>query len=155
LSITLAGDLGAAAGESISAIWRISSQTEIRRGTSVEFKDLRPGRYTVSVTAVRQLKARVFGRQRHLPDEVPLSLSGLSLATNRTFDPTGKENTEAPNALTTQLFKKGPLSPVDAWTLQFPSEHNPCLRTVTSSDTEQIDISDIADAVLSLEYEMS
>jgi hypothetical protein len=140
-------------GPPITAVWKINTEIESHRGTSAEFKDLKPGSYTLSFTALRLLKAHIHGHQRHLPDDI-FTLNGLSIATNRTFNPaTGVEETKTPNALASHLFEDGPISPVDKWTFELSLEDNPFLRSVTQSDIEEIDLSEIADAVLSLEYE--
>jgi hypothetical protein len=86
--------------------------------------------------------------------------SGLSLSTNRRFNLDGIEITgtgEHPpaNLLTVALFEAGALSPVDEWTLELPisDSENPFLRSVSATDVEQIDLSEIHDAILVLEYE--
>jgi hypothetical protein len=142
-------------GPPITAIWKISTEVEVHRGTSAEFKELKPGSYILTFTALRLLKARIYGNQRHGPEEV-FTLDGLSIATNRVFNAaTGAEETETPNDLAAHLFDAGPILPVDTWTVELSLEDNPFLRSVTQSDVEEIDVSEIADAVLSLEYEIA
>ena len=51
------------------------------------------------------------------------------------------------------LFANGPISPVDRWTLELRPEENPFLQAVTITDERQIDLGEIADAVMALVYE--
>jgi hypothetical protein len=76
------------------------------------------------------------------------------VTTNRTFDVAGNEtNIAGRNTLAIYLFGPGALSPVDRWTFELPLAVNPFLRSVTSTDLEEQDLSEIDDAVLALEYE--
>jgi len=58
--------------------------------------------------------------------------------------------------LTTHIFGADPahsaLSPVDRWTLELTLADNPSFLTVSSSDIAGFDGSEIADAVLGLEF---
>ncbi|MFD0008723.1 hypothetical protein ACFVJ4_41035 [Streptomyces sp. NPDC127178] len=63
------------------------------------------------------------------------------------------ETTGPASALNTHLFGPGPISSADRWVFDLPLADNPCLRTVTSTDTEQLDLADIEDALLLLEFE--
>jgi hypothetical protein len=153
LRVTVVGSIETPGGPPITAVWKINTEVEFHRGTSAEFKDLKPGSYALAFTVVRILKGRIYGHQRHLPEDL-FALNGLSLATNRTFNAaTGTEETEEPNALAVHLFNAGPISPVDTWTFELSLEDNPFLQSVTQSDIQEIDLSEIADTVLSLEYE--
>jgi hypothetical protein len=139
-------------GPPITAMWRIGPALEVQRGVTAKFEDLGPGKYTLTFTAMRALEARIYGHQRHNP-ETTFDISGLNITTNRTFDASGTESTAESNALTKHLFDEGTISPIDTWTLELSTEDNPFLRSVTQSDAEEIDVSEIADAILSLEYE--
>ena len=86
-----------------------------------------------------------------------VDISRLRISTNRTFDLDGNETTgtapNAPaNALTTHLLGS-PISPVDRWTLALELSDNPFLQTVTSTDAVQVDLSDLNDIVMIVEYE--
>lgn len=141
------------AGETLTGIWKIDKQPA-RTGNTVNF-DLLPGDYTLLFTAMRSLQARVYCRQRFVPDQ-SFTMSSLRLNTNRNFDSDGNQtNAVSLNALSRHLFTRGALSPVDNWVLELPLADNLCLRSVSPADTEQFDFSEMQDAVLSLEYETS
>jgi len=135
------------AGESVTAIFRVNGQPA-KRGPDATF-DLGPGTYTLVFTAVRDLKGRIYSRQRHDPDQ-QIPLNALRVASNRVFD---EENPPPLNALAEHLFANGPISPVDRWTLELRPEDNPFLQAVTVTDEKQIDLAEIEDAVLTLEYD--
>ena len=95
--------------------------------------------------------------QRHLTEPV-FELNGLSLASNRRFDPDGNETTGVDtnppaNPVATHLFAQGALSPVDEWTVELPLSNNAFLRSVGATDVEPYDLAEIQDVVLALEYE--
>jgi hypothetical protein len=117
----------------------------------------RGGRVAMSFLATRALSARLYSRQRFQPDH-PVTLTRLRAATNQTFTDS-TETTTQPNALTTYIFGTDPshsaLSPVDRWTLELPLADNPCFLSVSASDIAEFDGSEIADAVLSLEFQSS
>jgi peptidoglycan hydrolase-like protein with peptidoglycan-binding domain len=118
--------------------------------------NLAPGSYLLDFLATRKLSARFYSRQRYLPTD-PVDLYRGRVATNRTFDlETGAETTASLDAFGTQLFKEGAatftLSPVDRWTLELPVADNPWFTTVTSSDVAEFDCSELADAILGLEF---
>jgi hypothetical protein len=145
----------AADDDAVTAIWRLGDQSG-RKGKSASF-DLKPGRYTVHFTAIRTLKARMYGKQRYITGPL-FDFSGLSLTTNRRFDLNGADITgvgsnPAANAFATHLFGSGALSPIDEWTVEFPLSDNPCLRSVGTTDAEQYGLAEIQDVVLALEYE--
>jgi hypothetical protein len=133
------------------------------KGETASF-DLKPGEYTLTFTAVRQLKARVMCTQRLFHDKL-INFDGLSLATNRRFDKQGNEVTgiENPQAndfvfhMYAEEFVNSDfppeLSPVNQWAVEFPLANNSCLRSVSSTDVEQIGLEEIDDVVLVLEYE--
>jgi hypothetical protein len=145
----------AEAGETLAVIWQRAGQSPIR-GQQVEF-DLPPGRHTIAFAATRELTARIYSQQRFAPDDT-LAMSALRLATNRVFELDGTETTGAQgndpaNELVTHLFGDGSISPVDRWTLELSLEDNEFLRSVSINDNEQVDLDEIEDALLVLEYE--
>jgi hypothetical protein len=83
-------------------------------------------------------------------------MDGLRLATNRTFDvSTGNDTTQTLNALGQALFGGGATpSPIDRWTLELPLDANPCLASVSSLDTLQHDLGELADVLLALEFQV-
>jgi hypothetical protein len=114
---------------------------------------LGPGRYVLRLSAIRPLKARVYSQQRYVPT-VLKELKGLHLATNRTFDVnTGSETTVGLNEFGAHIFGSSTaLAPTDRWTMDLPLDENPCLLSVTSVDTQQHDLGELADVFLILEY---
>jgi hypothetical protein len=148
--------------EEIIAVWRVD-QNPSQKGAEI-LLEIPPGKHTVSFTALRKIRARIHSQQRFVPDQ-QLEFNGLSVSTNRVFDLDGTESTgsggnDSPNALTEHLFPRDPvsdqptpLSPVDDWTLELTVDDNPFLRSVTSSDVVELELDDIADAVLILEFE--
>jgi hypothetical protein len=114
--------------------------------------DLVPGSYLVTFLAIRDFSGRLYARQRYLPNE-KLTLVHGGLATNRTFDAlTGTETTATPNAFSVHVFGSRTISPVDRWTLELPVADNPFLASVSSADVAEVDASELADAVLALEF---
>ena len=107
---------------------------------------------------------RLYGRQRFVPDLL-LALEGFRLRTNRICELDGTQTTgigsnEPPNALTEHLFPLSPvsnqrlaLSPADHWTLALLADDNPFLRSVTANDNLELDLADIEDVILILEYQ--
>jgi hypothetical protein len=159
---------GLVSNDPVVATWDIEKQdtaeTSTLRGDTAVF-DLKPGDYTLTFTAVRQLKTRVKCSQLLFVDRM-LNFDGLSLATNRRFDKDGTEVTgvdENPqaNAFVNYLYAEAfsssdfspELSPVNNFTVEFPMIDNPFLRTVGASDVEQFGLEEIEDVVLLLEYE--
>jgi hypothetical protein len=135
--------------EPLAVTWRLDGDSP--EATSNPSFTLLPGRHTLSVIAVRPLKARFFSQQRYLP-EVSLALDALQLATNRTFDITsGAETTVALNQLGQHVFSGGPLSPFDRWTFELPLADNPWIVSVASNDVAQPNLSELADVFLTLE----
>ena len=92
----------------------------------------------------------------------PLPLSGLGTTTNRTFDESGKETNgtgsptprPARNELAARLFGGGEISPVDDWTFELMPEDILGVPA-TAMGSEQLDLSDIQDMVLSMEYDVT
>ena len=147
--------VNAPAADLVIAHWRVGDQRGLK-GDRVTF-DLTPGDYTIFFTAVRVLKARVYCTQRAL-NRPAFDVTGLRLASNRSFDLDGTETTGVgdnppANRVTTHLFAEGALSPVDTWTIELPLSDNACLRSVGVTDTELYDLAEIDDVMLALEYE--
>lgn len=140
-------------GESLAESWRIDGR-EPDPGPGPTTFTLAPGRYVLRFSASRPLTGHFYGQQRHVPG-TPVLLERLHVATNRTFDATtGTETTAALNAFGQHVFGGDALSPADRWTLDLPLDENPCLVSVTSTDTRQHDLGDLADVFLALEYEV-
>jgi hypothetical protein len=59
------------------------------------------------------------------------------------------------NAFSTLLFNGAVLGPVDHWTLQIEASDNPSMVTVSASDVRQVDLREIEDVVLALDYEVT
>jgi peptidoglycan hydrolase-like protein with peptidoglycan-binding domain len=148
--------------EDVTVIWKVD-QAPAQRGPQ-DVLELPAGKHVVTFTAVRKLNGRVYSQGRFVPDQA-LALDGLRINTNRVFELDGTETTgsgnHAPaNALTEHLFPLDPssnqrlaLSPVDHWTLEVSPDDNPFLRSVTSNDNLQVDLDEVEDAILILEYE--
>ena len=140
-------------------LWRVGDAST--DGTSATFS-LKPGHYSLDFAAVRKLNFRAYGAQRYVKDSAPLPLQGLSAATNRTFDENGTETngTGAPprparNELSKRLFGAGEISPEDDWTFELMPEELLGLPAGTGIGAEQLDLSDIQDVVLSMEYDVT
>jgi hypothetical protein len=142
-------------GERFAVSWQIDGKPPDSGSGPVTFT-VESGRHVLRFTAVRPLKARFHSQQRHAPT-VPLAFDSLHLATNRTFDvTTGDETTTTPNAFGRHVFAAGAtLSPTDRWTLEFPLDENPSLVSVSSADSKQHDLGELADVFLALEYKVS
>jgi hypothetical protein len=152
---------GGAIQDASRLLWRVEELTA--EGNAATFR-LKPGHYTLEFAAVRRLRFRTYGKQRYVNggDAPPLPLSGLGVATNRRFDESGKETngTGAPtpvparNELATRVFGGGEISPVDDWTFELmPEDILGVPATAVSS--EQLDLSDVEDVVLSMEYDVT
>lgn len=114
--------------------------------------DLAPGSHVLTFVAIRDFTARVYAKQRYLPGE-KLTLVHGGIATNRTFDAvSGNETTTTPNAFAVHVFGGRTISPVDRWTLELQVADNPFLASVSSADVAEVDASELADAVVSLEF---
>jgi hypothetical protein len=123
---------------------------------------LKPGNYTLDFAAVRKLNFRAYGARRFVNGAAPLPLRGLSATTSRTFDLNDNETngTGAPplpvrNELAKRLFDKGAISPEDDWTFELIPEEILGLPAGTAIGTEEPDLSEIQDVVLSMEYEIT
>jgi hypothetical protein len=157
LTASAGGDLQHAS----RVLWRVGEQTT--EGGSATFA-LKPGHHTLEFAAVRQLRFRSYGKQRYMDGGAgaPLSLSGLGAATNRTFDESGKETNgpgpastlPARNRLAARIFGGGEISPVDDWTFELMPEDILGVPA-TAVGSEQLELRDIQDVVLSMEYEVT
>jgi len=137
------------AGEDVALTWRLGSQPSNTTGVFT----VDPGRYVLVMTAARALSARIYSRQRWLP-EVPIKVSGLSVSTNRLFDDNGAPtNVAAYNELARHLFSASPLGPLDKWIIELPLADNPHLRVVDHSDSEAMNFFWLFDALAAQEYE--
>ncbi|HEX2269606.1 MAG TPA: hypothetical protein VHH35_08730 [Pyrinomonadaceae bacterium] len=151
--IKLEPSLQVPAEETLSVVWRIDGQQADAGSDPVTFT-VDPGRYVLRFSAIRPLTARFYSQQRFDP-AAELEIKSLRLATNRVFDlETGAETTTTPNAFAQHIFRSDVLAPTDRWTLELPLDDNPSLLSVTSTDVKQIDLSDLSDVVLALEYEV-
>jgi hypothetical protein len=148
--IKLTPSLQVPSGETLSVIWRIDN-VRSDPGSPVSFT-LDPGRYVLRLTASRPLTARFYSQQRFDPTTT-LNVESLRLATNRTFDVnTGAETTTNLNAFGQHIFTGNTLAPTDRWTLELPLDQNPSAVSVSSSDVRQLDLSELSDVILALEY---
>jgi hypothetical protein len=156
LTIAAAGGLQ----ETSLMLWRVGDLTA--EGRSATFT-LKPGHHTLEFAAVRQLRFRAYGRQRYLDgDTAPaLPLSGLGATTNRTFDASGKETNgtgsptplPARNDLARRMFDGGEISPADDWTFELLPEDILGVPAAAAG-SEPLDVSEIQDVVLSMEYDV-
>jgi hypothetical protein len=138
-------------GEALAAIWQMDHVQADDTPGPVRFT-LDPGRYVLRLRALRPLTARFHSRQRHLP-AVALPVEGLHLATNREFDEnTGNELPTTPSPFAAHVFGAGVVSPVDRWTLELNVEDNPQLLSVTTQDLKQLELGEMSDVFLALEY---
>jgi hypothetical protein len=116
---------------------------------------LEPGRHVLTVTSIRNLTARFHCNQRAVPGD-PVDVRLLRLWTNRAFN-AETDVEEAPaggrNAFTNLLFGGAEeLSPVDNWTIELRPGENPMLQVATPSDSRVLDLREIEDAILGLDY---
>jgi hypothetical protein len=140
-------------------VWRIGDASA--EGDSPSFA-LKPGLYTLDFAAVRKLNFRAYGSQRYVKGLPPLPLEGLSATTNRIFDADGNETNgtgdptlPARNELATRLFDAGALSPEDDWTFELLPEEILGLPAGAAANGEILDLGDIDDVVLSMEYDIT
>jgi hypothetical protein len=111
---------------------------------------LKPGPQLLRFVASRSLSCHFFGMQQYTR-AVPVVLNRGRVSTNRTFVD-DNETTTTPNSFTNHVFGGHVLSPVDRWSLELPIAANPWFRSASSSDVEQADFSELADAFIALEY---
>jgi peptidoglycan hydrolase-like protein with peptidoglycan-binding domain len=154
---TLTITAGGAVQQAGRMLWRVGDTSA--EGNSATFT-LKPGNYTLDFAAVRKLNFRAYSAQRYVKDLAPLPLRGLSATTNRTFDENGKETNgagapplPARNELARRMFDKGAISSEDEWTFELIPQEILGLPAGTAIGAEELDLSDIQDVVLSMEYE--
>jgi len=87
-------------------------------------------------------------------------LEGRSATTNRTFYENGNETngTGTPpvrNELSRRLFGNGTISPEDVCTFELIPQEIVGLPAETAIGTEELDLSEIQDVVLSMEYDIT
>jgi hypothetical protein len=151
--------IGGTAQQAGRMLWRVGDLTA--EGTSATFT-LPPGNYILNFAAMRKLTFRAYSAQRYVKDLVPLPLQGLSATTNRTFDQNGNETNgtgtpplPARNELAKRLFDKGPISPEDDWTFELIPQEILGIPAEIAIGKEELDLSDIQDVVLSMEYDVT
>jgi hypothetical protein len=140
-------------------LWRVGDASA--EGNSATFT-LKPGHYTLDFAAVRKLNFKAYGAQRYVKESAPLPLVGLSATTNRIFDQNGNETNgtgtpplPARNELVKRLFDKGAISPEDDWTFELIPQEILGLPAGTAIGAEELDLSEIQDVVLSMEYDVT
>ena len=150
---------GGAVQQAGRMVWRVGDESA--EGNSPTFA-LKPGLYTLDFAAVRKLNFRAYSSQRYVKGLAPLPLQGLSATTNRTFDANGNETNgtgvpvlPARNELAKRLFDTGAISPEDDWTFELLPEEILGLPAGTAVNGQALDLSDVEDVVLSMEYEVT
>jgi hypothetical protein len=151
---------GGAVQQAGRMLWRLGDLTA--EGNTATFS-LKPGHYTLDFAAVRKLNFLAYSAQRYIKESDPLQLKGFSAATNRTFDENGKETNgtgtptplPARNPLAKRLFGKGEISPEDNWTFELIPEEILGLPAGADVDAEELDLGEIQDVVLSMEYDIT
>jgi len=148
---------GGAVQQAGRMLWRVGDLRA--EGNSATFT-LKPGHYTLDFAAVRNLNFKAYGGQRYFEDLTPparpLPLQGLSGTTNRTFNENGIEtNVPARNELAKRLFGTGEISPQDDWTFELIPEEILGVPAGTAIGVEELDLSEIQDVVLSMEYDIT
>jgi hypothetical protein len=130
-------------------------------GLSATF-NLKPGNYVLDLVAVRKLNFKAYCGQRHVTSSAPIPLTGLTGTTNRTFNENGDETNgtgtpplPARNELAKRLFGKGAISPEDAWTFELSPQEIMGVPAETAIGAEALDLSEIQDVVLSMEYDVT
>jgi hypothetical protein len=157
---TITINTGGAVQQAGRMLWRVGDLTA--EGNTATFS-LKPGHYTLDFAAVRKLNFLAYSAQRYIKESDPLQLQGFSAATNRTFDENGKETNgtgtpiplPARNGLAKRLFAKGEISPEDDWTFELIPEEILGLPAGTNISAEELDLSEIQDVVLSMEYDIT
>lgn len=140
-------------------LWRVGDLSA--EGNSATFT-LKPGNFILDFATVRKLTFKTYGAQRYVKDLAPLPPQGLSATTNRTFDQNGTETNgtgtpplPARNELAKRLFDKGAIAPEDAWTFELMPEEILGVPAGTVIGKAELDLSDIQDVVLSMEYDIT
>ena len=111
----------------------------------------------VGVTIVRDLRVRLDCNQRFDPGR-EIVVHALRVSTNRIFDAAGtvlngSGSVPAQNGLATQWFTAGEVSPLDEWRLAIDPVANGFLDVYDTSDRASVDLSELSDCLLTLEYE--
>lgn len=109
--------------------------------------------YELQCIAIRTLAVQFSATQCYDPVAPDLTLLGLRTSTNRKFDEQGKLNPGTLNDFCSRVFGNGEHSPIDNWQMTITAANNPFLKLVDSTGREGVDLSEIEDAVLALEYE--
>jgi hypothetical protein len=148
ISLTTSG----AVPEAGRLLWRVGDASA--EGNGATFM-LEPGHYTLDFVAVRQLSFRAYSTQRYIANAAPLRLIGLSATTDRTFDPNSMGTGTNGNELSRRLFGSGEISPEDEWTFELIPQEVVGLPAGTDIGTEQLELSDIQDVALWMEYEVT
>jgi hypothetical protein len=149
---------GGAVQQAGRMLWRVGDLTA--EGNSASFA-LKPGNYILDFAAVRKLNFKAYGAQRYVKGLAPLPLQGLRATTNRTFNENGAETNGTAaqplprNELAKRMFDKGAISPEDDWTFELIPQEILGLPAGTAVGAEELDLSDIQDVVLSMEYEIT
>ena len=141
-------------------LWRVGDLSA--EGNSATFK-LKPGHYILDFAAVRRTQFQAYGAQRTLKTWTSLPLQGFSATTNRTFNENGNETNgtgtptplPARNELAKRLFDKGAISPEDDWTFELIPEEILGVPNGTAIGAEELELSEIQDVVLSMEYDIT
>ena len=89
-------------------------------------------------------------------------MEGRSATTNRTFNENGNETNgtgtpplPARNELSRRVFGNGAISPEDVCTFELIPQEIVGLPAETAFGTEELDLSEIQDVVLSMEYDIT
>jgi hypothetical protein len=151
---------GGAVQQAGRILWRVGSL--MAEGNNASFT-LKPGHYILDFAALRSLNFKAYGTQRYVNGaDSLLPLSGLSATTNRTFNENGEETNGAGtpplptrNELAKRLFDTGEISPEDDWTFELSPEEILGLPAETAIGAEELDLSEIQDVVLSMEYDIT
>ena len=129
-------------------------------GNSATF-NLKPGNYILDFAAVRKLNFIAFAANA-MSRSGAAAAAGLTATTNRTFNENGDETNgtgtpplPARNELSERLFGKGEISPEDDWTFELIPQEILGVPAGTAIGAEQLDLSEIQDVVLSMEYDIT
>ncbi|MEW6517223.1 MAG: PKD domain-containing protein [candidate division FCPU426 bacterium] len=136
------------------ALLMVTANGRVYRGSGSCYVYLPEGQETeMRCTVVRELQVEFSGTQCFNPAAPAVAVAGLRAATNRQFDDQGALQPGALNAWGTRVFSGGECSPLDVWRADVTPAANPFLQVVDEWGRETLDLAELADAVLSLEYE--
>jgi hypothetical protein len=154
---TIRFDAGGAVQQAGRILWHVGHRSA--EGNNATFP-LKPGNYTLELAAVRKLNFRSYCGQRFVAGLAPLPLTGLGATTNRIFDLDGLETNgtgtpplPARNPFAKRLFDKGAIAPHDDWTFELIPEEILGVPAGAATSAERLDLTEIADVVLSMEYD--